>query len=154
MQKRNLCLFHKSGLNRVTDDNKGVKFYHPKPYCNSNSKWFHSPCCRQFERSNYFTSILFYHLQVNENFLKLVTEFLKNFTIYLYIFLFSITKRPCSFEQSLFLLDLKLSPHQQRCRCLLNFSLHVSCVLQVQRVQPYQVQHLTMQLILIVLHQC
>ena len=154
MQKRNLCLFHKSGLNRVTDDNKGVKFYHPKPYCNSNSKWLHSPCCRQFERSNYFTSILFSPLQVNEIFLKLVTEFLKNFTIYLYIFLFSITKRPCSFEQSLFLLDLKLSPHQQRCRCLLNFSHHVSCVLQVQRAQPYQVQHLTMQLILIVLHQC
>ena len=30
--KRNLCLFHKSGLNRVTDDNKGVKFYRSKPY--------------------------------------------------------------------------------------------------------------------------
>ena len=138
---------------RVTDDNKGVKFYHPKPYCNSNSKWLHSPCCRQFERSNYFTSILFSPLQVNEIFLKLVTEFLKNFTIYLYIFLFSITKRPCSFEQSLFLLDLKLSPHQQVCRCHLNFSLRVFCVLQVPQGQPYQVQHLTMQQMLIVLHQ-
>ena len=31
--KRNLCLFHKSGLTRVTDDNKGVKYYHSKPYC-------------------------------------------------------------------------------------------------------------------------
>ena len=72
--KRNLCLFHKSGLNRVTDDNKGVKFFHSKPYCNSNSKWLHSPCCRQFDRSNYFTSILFSLLQVNGILLKLVTE--------------------------------------------------------------------------------
>ena len=88
MQKRNLCLFHKSSLNRITDDNKGVKFYHLKPYCNSNSKWLHSPCCRQFERSNYFTSILFYHLQVNENFLKLVTEFLKKF-YYLPVYFFT-----------------------------------------------------------------
>jgi len=23
---------------KVTDDNKGVKFFHSKPYCNSNSK--------------------------------------------------------------------------------------------------------------------
>lgn len=63
------------------------------------------------------------------------------------------TKRPCSFEQSLFLLDLKLSPHQQVCRCHLNFSLRVFCVLQVPQGQPYQVQHLTMQQMLIVLHQ-
>ena len=59
---------------KVTDDNTGVKFFHSKPYCNSNSKWIHSPCCRQFERSNCFTSILFSPLQVNGNSLKLVTE--------------------------------------------------------------------------------
>ena len=152
-KNKGLRLYHRPLFNRVTDDNKGVKSFHSKPYSFPIQSGFIPLVAGSLKLQIAFLVYCFIackSMKFSETSYRISKKYHYS---PVYFVIFSITKRPCSFEQSLFL-DLKLSTHQQSCRCLLNFSLHVSCVLQVQRVQPYQVQHLTMQLILIVLHQC
>ena len=127
---------------KVTDDNKGVKFFHSKPYWNSNSKSGFIPLVAgSLKDQNYFTSILFSIFlsqqksaetgNRNGNINGIISA--KYFIIYTIFYKFPTTNKEALLSRQSLFLDLKLSPHQQRCRCLLNFSLHVSCVLQVQR---------------------
>ncbi len=144
-----VCFTSHRMLTRVTDDNK---------------VWSTKPIVSQFKvdsfpllpavlkDQNCFTSILFSLLQVNGILLKLSNRigneyinFVWNFSSHLCLFskfpIPGIKKRPCSFETSLFLLDLKCH--------LINKFVDVTSILvfafalQVPQGQPYQVQRLT-----------
>ncbi len=153
MQKKPVFVSQVTVLLESTDDNKGCGTTTPNLL--SQFKVDSFPCCRQFWRIKLLYWVFVLSSASQCKFSEASCRISKKFYyLPVYFLLFSIT-RACSFEQKPLPVESKIVTYVSKgvdVSSILVFTF--SCVLRVQRVQPYQVQHPNQWLILIVLHQC